>query len=238
MTALLVTRPEPEAGRTTARLAGLGVPALAAPMLTARALGHPPPPPGDFAALALTSANAVRFLVGHPGWEGASDLPVYAVGDRTAEMARASGFARVESASGDLTALAALLRRARPEGTVLHAAGKHPSGDLAALLEEDGIAVRTHAVYEMEPAETFPAPALARLEAGTIGGALLYSRRTALVFAALLPERFRKGLACLCISPACAGPLTGFGRLEIAAAPTGAAMESLALAFARGQIKA
>ncbi|MBN6822197.1 uroporphyrinogen-III synthase, partial [Methylobacterium organophilum] len=84
-----VARPEPGATRTGAALADLGHAPLVAPVLAVRPTAAAPPV-GPFAALLLTSANAVSAL--RPALRDAPalrGLPVFAVGARTAALARA-----------------------------------------------------------------------------------------------------------------------------------------------------
>ena len=77
-----------------------------APLLAIRPIPQPAPDLTGVAALAFTSANGVAaFAALTPD----RSRPVFTVGDATAQAARAAGFARVESAGGDLDRLAALI---------------------------------------------------------------------------------------------------------------------------------
>jgi uroporphyrinogen-III synthase len=83
-------------------------------------------------ALAFTSRNGVDAFVRLSSERG---LPVFTVGDATAEAARARGFADVRSADGALGDLAGLLIAEAPrEGTLLVPGALEPAGDLPALL--------------------------------------------------------------------------------------------------------
>ena len=57
MVRLLVTRPEPDASETAARLRALDIEAVVMPLLFAETLATTLPPTPGFAALAITSAN-------------------------------------------------------------------------------------------------------------------------------------------------------------------------------------
>jgi uroporphyrinogen-III synthase len=104
MTVVLVTRTAPGAHRTLGRLAQDGFDPISA--ITAEIQPRPVEWPDDVAALALTSPNgAVRAGELAPD----KSLPVFAVGDATAEAAQTVGFSDVVSASGDGAALAALI---------------------------------------------------------------------------------------------------------------------------------
>ena len=124
----LVTRPEPGASRTLAALTAMGKPALAAPLFEI-VLTAQPRPSGRFAALLVTSQNGAAGL--SPASSGlAADLPVFAVGDRTAQALRDAGFTDVTSASGDQKALTRLvLARLSTRYRVLLATGEDHKDD-------------------------------------------------------------------------------------------------------------
>lgn len=239
---ILVTRPRPDADRTAAGFAAIGLEPVMAPMLEARFFPTDLPDPQAFVALAFTSANAVRALAAHPLGETFAPLPVYAVGDHTASEARDVGFERVSPALGTLDHLVEMVIADKPAGPIFYPAPRHQSGDLAGRLSAAGIDVDTRVLYEMQPASALPAALAERLATGTIQGAAFYSRRTAEIFATLLagPDlaAARENLHCLCLSENVAQPLVeaGFPRIGLADAPSHEAMMVLALAFAQDQI--
>ena len=79
-----VTRAEPGASRTAARLGALGFEPVVAPLLTIRTL-TPVIDLSGVAALAFTSVNGVTAFA---ALNADRDKPVFAVGDATAEAAR------------------------------------------------------------------------------------------------------------------------------------------------------
>jgi uroporphyrinogen-III synthase len=91
------------------------------------------------------------------GLSGERGLPVFTVGNATAEAARARGFADVRSADGALGDLAALLLVEGPqEGMLLVPGALEPAGDLPALLA-GRMRARALPVYEaVETAVTAP----------------------------------------------------------------------------------
>ena len=100
--------------------------------------------------------------------------------------------------------------------------------------------VATAKVYDMVAIETLPTGVLAALGDGGIGAVLVYSRRTAEIFAQLaqsLDRAQRQNLGMLCMSEAVAEPLleAHFNRIGLADRPDEEAMMALALAFARAQ---
>ena len=138
---IAVLRPEPGNRVIAAAIEARGREAIRLPLFEARPLAWEAPDPRDFDALIVTSANAIRH--GGAGLDRLTGLPLYAVGEPTAEAARRNGFqvARVgDAGSAELLALAeaAGVRRA------LHLAGRERS------VEEGGIVARVIAVYASE----------------------------------------------------------------------------------------
>lgn len=238
---MLVTRPEPDAQASIDRLAALGIEAVAAPLLTRATLDFHLPALEGFAALAVTSTNALRALEDRGVLDRLKHLPVYAVGDRTAHEARSLGFSEVLSAGGTFERLTTLIALADLTGPVLYPAGRHLSGDLAHALAPHGIMVVTATVYEMVAESVFPEEVLLDIESGALGAALLYSRRTADIFCTLAGPRLstakKREFVLFCLSENVAQPLVEnhFTRVHLADRPDEDAMMSLALAFVREQ---
>lgn len=238
MVLMLVTRPEPDASETAARLNALDIETVIDPLLIAQTLPTSLPPAEGFAALAVTSANALRALDDRGDLSGYRGLPLYAVGDRTAETARRLGFGNVTSARGNMNDLVALLAEAGLKGPILYPAARQQAGDLGKALAPRGIMVITTPVYDMLPSAGLSETTAAALASGTISGALFYSRRTAETFATLAAGlRDRTKLGVLCLSETVAAPLVAahFVRVALADHPSEEAMLGLALSFARDQ---
>ena len=171
------------------------------------------------------------------------DLPVYAVGDATAEAARDAGFTRVESARGDASALTALvLDRLDPaKGPLLYAAGRVTSGDFPDPLTEAGFEVRRVELYAARPAAALSPETVDALREGSLDLALFFSPRTAATFVRLIRDA---GLADACgrvtalaISPAVADALrpVSWRAVESAASPNQEAMLALTDAWIAAQ---
>ena len=238
---MLVTRPEPDASETAARLAALDIEAVACPLLTLETLKTSLPEPRGFAAIAVTSANALRALEARDASHPYRGLRVYAVGERTAAYASELGFTNVVAAGGSLADLAEKLAHAGLTGPVFYPTAREPSGDLAKSLAPYGVMVITAHVYAMNPVANLPEDVLADLAAGTIGAVLLYSRRTAETLVRLVGDRLsraaRTRIGMLCLSENVAEPAVGahFVRIGLADYPSEEAMMGLALSFARDQ---
>ena len=175
-----VARPEPGATRTGRRLAALGHFPLVAPVLTIRPTGAALPD-GAFAGLLLTSANAVAALTVADRARFAA-LPVFAVGARTAALARRAGLEAAREAGGDAAALSALVRSTLPAGSaLLHVAGAEGKAEPAASLRAAGYAVSAVIAYAAEAAAMLPQIVAAALAADppAVDAVLHYSRRSA-----------------------------------------------------------
>ena len=238
MVRMLVTRPEPDASETAARLNALDIETVIDPLLIAETLETKLPETAGFAALAVTSANALRALHDRGDLSGYVRLPVYAVGDRTAETARRLGFGNVTSARGNANDLVTLLAEAGVQGPILYPAAKQRGADLGKALAPHGVMVITAPVYDMVPSTGLRETTTAALASGAVSAALFYSRRTAETFATLAAGlRDRTKLGMLCLSETVAAPLVAahFVRVALADHPSEEAMLGLALSFARDQ---
>jgi uroporphyrinogen-III synthase len=186
----LVTRPEEDAAPLAAALAERGIDVTLEPLLSIRPLPEAPIDLTGVQALLFTSANGVRSfaeLAGArdlPGWR---ELPVFAVGNATAAAAHNAGFTTVESAAGDVAALAKLAaERLDPKaGALFHAAGSAVAGDLAGLLEQAGFTLRREMLYEARPADQLSPATVTNLSNGWFDLVLFFSPRTAATFATL-----------------------------------------------------
>jgi uroporphyrinogen-III synthase len=222
---LLITRPEEDAQATAALLAARGHEATIEPLVSIQIVPGPNLDLEGVQALLVTSANGVRAFVAR---DPRRHLPVLAVGDASARAARAAGFARVESASGDVVALAELVgRRLKPgDGDLIHVAGSAVAGDLAGMLAAAGFRCRREVLYEQARADALSADTERLLRDGGLDGVLLFSPRTGATFAALLENRGLAGtasaLAAFCLSPAVAGKITHlqWRAVRVAAEPT------------------
>ncbi len=238
---MLVTRPEPDASETAARLGALGIEGMACPLLVHQTLQPNLPDPAGFAALAVTSTNALRALRERGVLQRYLKLPVYAVGGRTAAAARALGFTTVTHAEGGFVALAELLAHTPLAGPIFYPAARELAGDLAKSLAPFGRMVITAEVYAMNPVDTLPLTAAGGFADNSIGAVLLYSKRTAETFVRLADPHIdrleRRNVGMLCLSEAVAEPLfdAHFVRVSLAEQPSEQAMMGLALSFHRDQ---
>src|SRR5262245_17760984 len=107
--AVLVTRPLPDSETTAAGLRARGFEVVAAPMLRFEPFGFSDEAETPYGGIIATSANAVRAVEPRLANSPLLKLPLFAVGERTAAVARAAGFGNVLSANGDARALRDLI---------------------------------------------------------------------------------------------------------------------------------
>ena len=226
---LLITRPQADAAPLARRLARLGFTTLVEPLLEIVYREGPPLDLSDVQALLATSGNGIRAFARR---DQRRHLPVLAVGDATARTASAAGFTQVESAAGDVAALADLaVRRFDPEaGALLHVAAGDLAGDLAGRLIAAGFRYRREVLYAAVTARRLSPAAREALQGGGLAGVLLFSPRTAATFARLVGEagdaRVCARLLAFCLSRAVADEAAALAwrRIVIAPEPTEAAL--------------
>jgi uroporphyrinogen-III synthase len=196
-----ITRAEPGASRTAARLRDMGFEPLIHPLLRVEHLTPPLPDLDRFAALAFTSANGVAAFA---ALTPRRDRPVFAVGQATAQAARQAGFVAVRSAEGDLTALAQLIAAELSDAVLLAPQAETPAGDLGEALAAANardITTQTLSVYRTTCASPVSPP--------HFDAVLIHSPRAGQALASWAAHAPR-GLAdavCACISAAAATPL-------------------------------
>lgn len=220
---LLVLRPQPAAAETAAALRARGHQPIVAPLMWIEILSQADLSAGPWDAFLVTSVNALWGLANQTHREEVRRVPVFTVGERTAEQIRRSRFHSVISADGNAHDLVKLVAtRLKPPARLLYLAGEVRSGDLAGDLRAKGFTVDTVVVYRAVTAKELPQAALDALADG-IDAVLHYSRRSAdaYVNAALHSDVLTKALSPthLCLSAQVAEPLAGAGAVTIRVAP-------------------
>jgi len=231
---LLLTRPEADAARTASLLRAHGHEVIVAPLLRIETLWDADLGTGPWAAILVTSANAVRSIAVHRRRDELRSVPVLTVGPRTAQALRSAGFSDVTPADGDVNDLAALVAaRIKPQAPLLYLAGEERSGDLACDLRARNFTVQSVIVYHAVVAENLPNHAAAALAAG-IDGVLHFSRRSAEAYvdaargSGLLADALKTPVH-YCLSARVAEPLAQAGApdIRIASRPEEAALLAL-----------
>lgn len=220
MARVLVLRAAAEAASTGAALAARGHVPLLLPLQAIETL-ETPLPDGRFAALLVTSANAVPALARQPQLRA---LPVLAVGARTGAALSEAGFADVTVGDGDGAALADAARplAARTGLPLLYAAGRVRTSGLEDRLTALGMSFLVVETYDTKPLH----PGLNEIATVLAGKApdivLVLSVGQAEGYAGLVrdqPESFRPPPRLLCLSAriARALPMELQGTAEISA---------------------
>jgi uroporphyrinogen-III synthase len=186
--AILVTRPAPDNETTAAALRTKGFAVLLAPMLRFEPVAFHDDTEARYGAVIVSSANALRAIESDLAGSRLLTLPLFAVGERSAEAARRAGFDDVAVADGNAAALRDLIvagvraKRLKKASTLLYLAGADLAGDLAGELGERGFTVVTHTTYRMLPVQNLPQEAVDAFAANRIEAVLHYSRRSARAF--------------------------------------------------------
>ena len=176
---VLVTRPEPGAARTAARLRALGLDAILLPLSETRPLSVDPDAAApDTAAVAVTSANALRHappaLIAR-----LAALPCHAVGKRTAEAARAAGFRTVTEGPGDAAGLARLVATDLAGRKLAYLCGRMRFPGFEDCLSRAGVTVCPVETYDTLAVVYSDEKARTRLSGGPVDAVLLYSVKAA-----------------------------------------------------------
>ena len=229
MTKVLITRPAADAAGFAAALLARDLEPVLHPLMEIRPLEGVTPELDGMTALAFTSANGVRAFA---GMTARRDIPVFAVGPATGATAQEYNLKIAGMADNSVESLAELIARSlTSKDHVLHIAGTHRAGDLAAALHAQNIPCHRQVLYEAKAVSTLSPDLIADLQAGAITMVTLFSPRTANLFLELC-EKSGLGDAVLtrlnyaCLSPAVAAPLEkkGFSRIKVAKSAQIAAM--------------
>ena len=206
---VIVTRAEPGAGETAARLEAIGAQALVSPVLSVQSDPSVSLPDlSTVSGLIFTSANGVRSFAqrsndrSHPAW---------CVGPATADAAREAAFAKVQESTGNAVDLANYIAARATPGPkpLLHVANAAAKGDLKATLEQLGFGVTFAPLYAMQPAASLTPDTLSALEAPGPSIVLIHSAKGAERFATLATELAIPSTFAVAISEAALAPLAG-----------------------------
>lgn len=235
---VLLTRPLPQSLRFADLLRdrlGADLPILIAPVLDIVLDPHA-------AAAALQGAGGVIFtsengVAACAGADVPLGLTAFCVGRRTADAARAAGFAPRPDPPGDLDGLIPQIATdgwPPDAGPLVHLHGAHVTGDAAATLGTHGIPVRAALVYDQR-ALPMSAPALGLLAGRAPVVLPVFSPRSArLVAPALVGARAPVRLAAISPRAAAALDVHGARDVHVADRPDAAAMVDAVAALLSG----
>ena len=218
---VVVTRPREDAERTASVLRNRGHEVLVAPLMRVEPVIADLS--GQWSAVVITSANVLGAISDNPMRLALLKLPLFAVGDRSAEAAEEAGFADVRSAGGNVHDLVRLLaeRQAGAPPPLLYLAGEDRAADFVGELSACGIRAEMRVVYRAITVP-FPPELVEALAAGEVDEMLHFSKRSA--------ENYLAGAAAagivaqalavrhVCLSEQIAKPLAAAGAASIAIA--------------------
>jgi uroporphyrinogen-III synthase len=223
--AVLVTRPHPDSEITAEALRAHGFEVLLAPMLRFEPVAFLDDAEVDYGAVIATSANALRAIEPQLAVSRLTKLPLFAVGERTASLARKAGFSNVIVAQGDAAGLRDLVlesvraRALKKASVLLYLAGADLSRDLAGELGERGFSVVTQTTYRMIPVASLPRAVCDAFAGNAVEAVLHYSRRSARAFLEAVRadgvEISALAIPHCCISPAVATILRDAGANQV-----------------------
>lgn len=196
---LIVTRPEEDAGPLRARLETLGHQVTLLPLLRIVPRKGVVIPDYPWQAVVATSANGIRVA---SNLVSLKTLPMLTVGPQSLAAARAAGFIRSEAHGGDVNGLARYIGKALDpaDGPVLYLSGAETAGNLQQQLQDIGFTIDRAVLYDAVPVQKMSSIAIADHD-----GVLLYSPRTARIWAGLAGTNV--SLRHYCLSPNVAAAL-------------------------------
>lgn len=210
-----ITRAAPENARTAERVRALGHEAILAPLISIAPDPDFDPELDGVQALLFTSINGVRAFANA---SAERSVRVLTVGDATAAFARDAGFARVQSADGDVAALAHLTQSALDprDGALVHISGEDIAGALLSTLRAVGFQIERRVAYEAHLAQTLPEP-LTRTDIDVV---LFHSPRTIGAFLKLgAPNAARMRAGCLSHTISALARTISWADIVVAPAP-------------------
>jgi uroporphyrinogen-III synthase len=225
MSVLWLTRPLADSEAMQHALKARGIASIVAPVMEIVPCDYQLPANAPTSIL-LTSRYGAAALPDH--WR---DCPLYAVGEATANSARAKGYKNITT--GDGSALDLLPAIVIAGHDVLHLCGEDIKIDLAPLLAVKGITLSRLVTYQATAVAAL-APIIAHaLRNGDVSGLVLYSPRAATIAHDLLKQAdCLKYMAhidgyCLSLEIAGAAGILGCKRLHACPLPTQQAMMEL-----------
>lgn len=207
MTAMvLITRPADDAADTACMVDALGLIPLLAPVLAVHDVAVNLPDPALYQAILFSSANGVRSLQRRKIGSDYLDLPVFAVGEHTAQAARQMGFKTVHAAAGTMASMTPLIREKLGDpARLLHVRGRDMREDPAhSLNPAEGWIIDGVVLYQADPVQRLDPAVVAALREGQVQAVLFYSAKSVESFVLALqrdwPDAALPGTKALCLA--------------------------------------
>ena len=229
---IITIRPEPDASRDADWLRRYQVPAMAVPVMRVEHQTFALPDSPPFQAIVFTSRHAVTAIQGIAGIAEMAtlgalrSLPVYAVGRRTARVARQAGFDHVVAGPSNGNALVPLMMANLDpnSGDILWPSASIISFDIASRLANFGYSVRRIPVYAMVATTNLASDLPTRLAACSSAAVGVMSARSMDLFSRMLRTiqcaGYRKRITVIAGSKAIAVAAgSGWADIIVAKAP-------------------
>ena len=214
---VVITRPREDAERTASALHSRGHEVLIAPLMCIEPIAVDLS--GKWGAVVITSAHALS-AISNKTRSVVCQLPLYAVGDRSAEAAKKVGFSDIHSAGGDVHDLVRLVAKQHTssKAPILYLAGEHRASDLVKELEACDVKAQMRIVYRAI-ALPFPSHLMKTLKTGKVDAVLHFSKRSAESYVtgatALGIETQALAVKHFCLSEQIAMPLKAAGAAQV-----------------------
>jgi uroporphyrinogen-III synthase len=222
MTPLLLLRPQPGNDASAARARARGLEVIQIPLFEIVPVDVGPLPSGPFDALLVTSANGARF--GAEALAAHAHLPLYAVGEATAQATRAQGHDHVIVGGGDARSTVPMIL-AGGHAHILHicAADVRPFDPCGLII------TRYHVYQSAERDEATVRSAITQVQRAVVA---VHSPRAGRRLAALISPERRAHFHIAAISAAAAEASgEGWASLAVSAAPDDTALLACAEAL-------
>ena len=223
---IILTRPVEDAAPLADILLQRGHKPLTMPLLQIVARQNAVIPNKSYQAICLTSANAIRVM---DHIRSIQNIPLYAVGQQSEQMAKNRGFTEVSAHGGDVEGLHNFLAsHLKPQvGPLLYLSGAETSGDLQGRLQNSGFEVDRLITYDAVKNHL----TAFREQISQADAVLIYSPRTAKLWVdeieSLKLSQVASHIKHICLSVNVAANLPQSWPKDVAATPTQAALLAL-----------
>ncbi len=215
---LVLLRPQPGNDQTAERARSIGIDVVQIPLFETLPVEAEGVPAGPFDAVLVTSANGARY--GATILAQFASLPVFTVGEASAQAARDHGAGTVHVGGGDAASTIPLLVAER------HKVVLHLCGEDVRPFDPMGLTVTRHVVYRSEARDArLFAKALASLSPSVMA---IHSPRAGRRLNALIPVEHRYHLLIAISKAAAQAAGAGWRRVQVAENPDDTALLRLA----------
>ena len=222
---VLLTRTNLDSKHLAKKLNDFGVTSVISPVIKIVSIPVEVPNKSDFQSVIITSKNTLETV---KKLYFSQKVPIFCVGDITAQLFENSGFSNVKSASGTSEDLLELfVKSCNPEkGPVLYLAGQDTHGAIERDLKHYGFIIEKKIAYRAEAVSRLTQDAEQALRSGEITGIFIFSPRSAIILNELIStfklHKAIKKTTAFCLSDAVAkeASATAWSNILISERPT------------------